>query len=249
MRQLQTRHILLFRILRDHCSFLTRRQIQGILTVSRIATTKTLLWMLSEDYLNRRYRADSFEHFQTPVYYLGKRAWHVVGKPMSEYRGYRLRIEQRSERTFNHTLGLYDVIVKFALGSDVGRIILGEDELWQETIDFGNIPDAWIQYGGGAAFIEVDLGAEHVPVLKKKFDNYIAFKESGRYEHLFPGCTFRVLVLTTTEERIEELEQVTRSDDIWFATMEEFVREKLTHEHWFALNGFYALPVAPKKEV
>jgi hypothetical protein len=58
-----------------------------------------------------------------------------------------------------------------------------------------------------------------------------------------------VLVFTTTEKRIEALEQVTRSDDIWFATMEEFVREKLIHEHWFALNGFYALSLAPKKEV
>src|SRR5437899_3433912 len=92
MRQLQTRHILLFRILRDRCSFLTRRQIERVLTLSRISTTKTLLWLLSEQYLNRRYRADSFAHFQTPVYYLGKRGWHVVGKPVSEYSGYRLQI-------------------------------------------------------------------------------------------------------------------------------------------------------------
>jgi len=37
------------------------------LTLSRISTTKTLLWLLSEQYLNRRYRADSFAHFSTPV--------------------------------------------------------------------------------------------------------------------------------------------------------------------------------------
>ena len=87
MRRLQTRHILLFRILRDHCPFLTRRQIQRVLTLSRISTTKTLLWMLAEQYLNRRYRADTFAHFQTPVYYLGKRGWHMVGKPMNAYNG------------------------------------------------------------------------------------------------------------------------------------------------------------------
>ena len=249
MRQLQTRHILLFRILRDHCSFLTRRQIERVLTLSRISTTKTLLWLLSEQYLNRRYRADSFAHFQTPVYYLGKRGWHVVGKPVSEYSGYRLQIEQRSERTFPHTLSLHDVILKFVLESDVKRIILGEEGLWQESIEFGIIPDAWIQYSGGEAFIEIDLGTEHVPVLKKKVDTYIAFKESGRYERLFPGCTFKVLVFTTTEERIEALEQVANTDDIWFCTLEEFVREKLTHQHWFALLGFYALSVTRKKEM
>jgi hypothetical protein len=249
MRQLQKSHILLFRILRDHCPFLIRRQIQSVLALSRVSTTKTLLWMLSEQYLDRRYRADTFEHFQTPVCFLGKRGWQVVGKPASEYNEYRLRVEQRAERTFDHTLALYDVILKFILESNVRRIISGEDKLWQETIELGNIPDAWIQYGGGAAFIEVDRGTEHVPVLKKKLDNYIAFKESGRYERLFPGCPFKVLVFTTTEERIEALERVTTTDDIWYCTQEEFVREALTHEHWFALLGFYALSVTPKKEV
>ena len=249
MRQLQTRHILLFRILRDHCSFLTRRQVERVLTLSRVSTTKTLLWMLSELYLTRRYRADSFAHFQTPVYYLGRRGWLVVGKPLSEYREYRLQIEQRSERTFEHTLSLYDVILKFALESEVRRIVPGDDKLWQEAIEFGNIPDAWIQFNGGEAFIEVDLGTEHLPVLKKKFDNYTAFKESGRYDALFPGCAFKVLVFTKDEERIESLERLTHSDDFWFCTTKEFVRESLTHEHWFAPLGFYALPASAQKEV
>jgi len=219
------------------------------LTLSRISTTKTLLWLLSEQYLNRRYRADSFAHFQTPVYYLGKRGWHIVGKPATEYGGYRLQIEQRSERTFRHTLSLYDAILKFELESDVKRIVPGEEGLWQESIDFGNIPDAWIQYGGDEAFIEIDLGTEHVPVLKKKFDTYIAFKESGRYERLFPGCTFKVLVFTTAEDRVEALEQVTSTDDIWFCTLEEFLREPLDHAHWFALHGFYALSDLGKEKV
>src|SRR5947209_2658177 len=119
MRQLQTRHILLFRILRDYCSFLTRSQIQRILTLSRISTTKTLAWMLKEQYLNRRYRADSFVHFQTPVYFLGKRGWSVVGQPATEYSSYRLRIEQTPERTFRHTLALHSAILKFLMESDV----------------------------------------------------------------------------------------------------------------------------------
>ena len=249
MRQLQTRHILLFRILRDYCSFLTRKQIQRVLTLSRISTTKTLLWMLSEQYLNRRYRADTFAHYQTPVYYLGQQGWHVVGKPMREYSAYRLQIEQRSERTFVHTLALFDVILKFMLESNVRRIIFGEDKFWQEAIDLGNIPDAWIQFDGGEAFVEIDQGSEHVPVLKKKFANYIAFQESGRYARLFPGCSFKVLVITTTEERIESLERVVGTDDIWFCTLEEFLREELAHQHWFALQGFYALPLAPKEKV
>jgi hypothetical protein len=93
---------------------------------SRISTTKTLSWMLSEQYLNRRNRADSFVHFQTPVYYPGKRGWYVVGKPASEYRAYRLQIEQTPERTFPHTLALYSVLVKFLMEAEVRRIIPSE---------------------------------------------------------------------------------------------------------------------------
>jgi hypothetical protein len=205
--------------------------------------------MLAEQYVNRRYRADTFAHFQTPVYYLGKRGWHTVGKPVKAYSGYRLQIEQSSERAFEHTLLVYDVILKFLLESEVNRIVPSEDKLWQEAIDFGNIPDAWIQYTGGEVFIEVDRGTEHLPVLKRKLANYVAFQESGRYERLFPGCMFKVLVLTTTEERIASLEDLSCSKDIWFCTMEEFVRESLYHEHWFAQSGFYALFPNKQKEV
>lgn len=65
------------------------------------------------------------------------------------------------------------------------------------------------------------------------------------------SCIFRgaslVLFITTTEERIEALERITTSDDVWYAAMDEFLKGSLQHRHWFARNGFYALPVAPKE--
>jgi len=249
MRQLQPHHVLLFRILRDHCSFLTRSQLQRILTLTTSGTTKALQWLMAEHYVERRYRADTFKHFQTPVYYLGERGWLMAGKPMGQYRRYRNQIEQRPERPIDHMLCIYDVFLKFILEAEVKRIIGSEDSLWREAIDFGNVPDAWIQFDGGEAFIEVDRGTERPVILKYKFDNYVAFKQTGRYNSLFPNCEFKLLVFTTTEERIESLVQRTRSGDIWFCTMDEFLRAKLNHKHWFALHGFYALPVATKKEV
>jgi len=83
----------------------------------------------------------------------------------------------------------------------------------------------------------------------QKFRSYMNFKASGGYDRSFPGCPFRVLFVTTTEERIESLQQITPSDDIWFCTKEEFLREKLNHAHWFALLGFYALPDSGKEKV
>jgi hypothetical protein len=249
MRQLQRRHILLFRILRDHCLFLTRVQIERVLTLATRPTNKEPQWLVLEKYLARRYRADTFGHFQTPVYYLGTLGWHLVGNLADEYKEYRVQILRRAERQVDHTLGIYDVFLKFIMESKVKRIIGGEDKLWQEAIEFGNLPDGWIQFDANGAFIEVDQGSERPIVLKRKVDKYMKFKESGAYTNLFPEYAFKVLVFMTTEERIESLQQITTTNDIWFCTMDEFVREPLDHAHWFALRGFYALPAVGQKEV
>jgi hypothetical protein len=183
------------------------------------------------------------------LYYLGVVGWRMAGNSSDGYKGYQGNIEQRSGRELDHLLSVYDVLLKCILESKVTRIIGGEDRLWQESFDFGNIPDAWIQFSGGEAFIEVDRGSERRGVVAQKIENYMNLKQSGGYGIMFPECAFKVLFITTSEERIESLEPVTKWDDIWFATMDEFLREKLDHQHWFALRGFYALPIATKKEV
>jgi protein involved in plasmid replication-relaxation len=250
MKQLEQEHFSLFRTLLEHCSFLTRRQIERIWTLPTNMTNKELLWLVSQKYLRRRNRGDSFRHFQTPVYYLGELGWEKIGQAPGKYRRYRLQVEGRAERGLEHSLWVYDVKLKFLLESPVKRIIGSEEKLWQETIGMDIVPDAWIQFAGGEAFIEVDRETERPIVVRKKLDRYAVFKASGRYRTLFPGCGFKVLFFTTTEARIESLERVTPSDDIWFCMMEEFLREKLVdHAHWFALRGFYALSDLRKKEV
>lgn len=249
MRQLRTEHNLLFRILRDHCLFLTRRQFERVLTLRTSTANRELAWLVSRKLLARRYRADSFIHFQTPLYYLGEQGWRMAGMPTADYKKYQRSIEERSGPQINHVLAVYDLLLKFLLESDVKRIIGGEDGFWQETIGLGNIPDAWIEYDGGEAFIEVDRGSERPSVVGNKFSNYRKFQESGAFALMFPGSKFRVLFVTTTEERIETLERLATTNDIWFTTMDEFLREPLNHQHWLAVNGFYALPTSPKEEV
>src|SRR5216684_8241149 len=86
MRQLGTQHILLFRFLRDHFLFLTRSQIERVLTLDTRTANRHLDWLVSERYLCRRYRVDSFTHFQTPVYYLGRVGWSAAGCLLDDYK-------------------------------------------------------------------------------------------------------------------------------------------------------------------
>ncbi|MDT8067950.1 MAG: replication-relaxation family protein [Terriglobia bacterium] len=249
MRQLRKAHFDLFRLLNEHFLFLTRKQVALILTLSANPTIKWLLWLVSEHYLERRYRASSFSDFQTPLYYLGPKAWRMLGNPPESYKPYRAGIEQWSGVQLEHQLAVYDVILKFLLEAGVRRIVQSQDRFWHESLSFEVIPDAWIEYAGGQAFLEIDRATESRQVVMQKLEKYIRFNESGLHKILLPGTTFRVLFITTSEEWIEALEQLTRSDDVWFATMEEFLKEPLDHQHWFALKGFYALQIAPKEEV
>jgi hypothetical protein len=249
MRQLRSGHNLLIRELKDHFLFLTRAQIQRILARPTSSTKREIAELVANKYLARRYRSDTFGHFQTPLYYLGELGWRRAGNPSDGYRRYRSRVEERAEWHTDHLLAVYDVLLKFVLKSHVRRIIGGEDSFWREGFEFGSIPDAWIQFEGGEAFIEVDRETERPSIVARKIQNYVNFKRTDDYRSQFPGCVFRVLFVTQSEERIEALERLSDSDDIWFITMRQFLGEKLGDEHWFAVNGFYALPLDAKEKM
>src|SRR5713101_4541821 len=112
MKQLRTEHNLLFRILKEHCLFLTRRQIQRVLGQPTSSTKRVLIELVSGKYLARRYRGDTFAHFQTPLYYLGELGWSKVGNAGETYRTYKRGVEQRSAWHTDHLLMVYDVLLK-----------------------------------------------------------------------------------------------------------------------------------------
>src|SRR5258708_15727926 len=68
MKQLQKRHFSLFGVLRDHCLFLTRRQIERILTLPRSSTTRELLWLVSRAHLYRTYFAAPLPPLLPPLH-------------------------------------------------------------------------------------------------------------------------------------------------------------------------------------
>jgi protein involved in plasmid replication-relaxation len=112
--------------------FLTRKQIERLFTLPTNTTNKDLLWLVTAGYLERRYRADTFAHFQEPVYYLGRIGWQMTGRPAEEFRAYQRRIETRAESDFEHSLAVYDVYLKFMMECKVRRIVTSDDHSWQE---------------------------------------------------------------------------------------------------------------------
>src|SRR5437762_12960939 len=122
MRQLGTQHILLFRLLRDHFLFLTRSQIERVLTLGTRTANRHLDWLVREQYLSRRYRVDTFTHFQTPVYDLGRVGWNSAGCLIDAYKGYERNIAARRERSMRHLLCVYGVCIQWILSCAVKRL-------------------------------------------------------------------------------------------------------------------------------
>jgi len=196
-------------------------------------------------------RLDSYNHFRSPIYYLGVEGCKMIGMSKKDIEKYMARIRNHSDRSIAHLLEVYDVFIKFSLESKVTKWVWHEDDKWF-SIELGLYPDGFVKFekqgNKYSVFIEVDRDTEGLRVLKEKFEKYRKFYESGGFTKLFGDCVFRVLVITTTEERIERMEALNPVDDIWFATKAEFMRKSLWARHWFATEGFYNLDFPPLPE-
>jgi hypothetical protein len=126
-------------------------------------------------------------------------------------------------------------------------------QLWRrfvETISksFPLIPDAYFELtvptGVLPSFLEVDLGTEALPILRRKFQLYLQLATSGEFPALFSQPRFRVLVLTTTDRRVENLRQVASklTDKIfWFSTVREATRDGFWQASWLRPTGIEKL--------
>jgi hypothetical protein len=84
-------------------------------------------------------------------------------------------------------------------------------------------------------FVEVDLGTEAVPVVAKKASMYLQLAASGEFSKLFGRSQFRVLVITTSERRLQNLRQpIAKLTDkiFWFATLDTVSPERFWAVSW-----------------
>ena len=106
------------------------------------------------------------------------------------------------------------------------------------------IPDGYFEIGSQQgfrpAFVEVDLGTEAVPVLTKKASLYLTLATSGEFSQLFNRSQFRVLVITTSARRLQNLRSAIAklTDKIfWFGTLGEISPARFWSAVWLRPTG------------
>jgi hypothetical protein len=91
------------------------------------------------------------------------------------------------------------------------------------------IPDGYFELHSGDAvrgmFLEMDMGTETARIWKKKVAEYLSFAVSGGFQERFGVPQFRVLVITTSAKRLQNLAKVISGITqklFWLTTLEEF---------------------------
>ncbi len=106
------------------------------------------------------------------------------------------------------------------------------------------IPDGYFELGSSqgvrATFLEVDLGTESGAVFARKASLYLTLATSGEFSKQFGRSQFRVLVLTTSPRRLQNLrEGVAKLTDkiFWFGTLSALSRESFWTAVWLRPTG------------
>ncbi len=101
------------------------------------------------------------------------------------------------------------------------------------------IPDGYFELGSArefrAVFVEVDLGTEAIPVIAKKASLYLQLAASGEFAQLFGRSQFRVLLITTSARRLQNIRAAIAklTDKIfWLGTLDLISAEKFWSAAW-----------------
>jgi hypothetical protein len=91
------------------------------------------------------------------------------------------------------------------------------------------IPDGYFELHSRetvrGVFLEMDMGTETARVWKKKVAEYLSFAVSGGFQERFGISQFRVLVITTSAKRLQNLAKVISRITpklFWLTTLDEF---------------------------
>jgi hypothetical protein len=101
------------------------------------------------------------------------------------------------------------------------------------------VPDGYFEIVHGGVvhpmFLEADLGTESSAVWKRKVDLYLKLAVSKEFEHMFDKTRLRVLVVVSSDRRMNALRRVIaqRTDKLfWFTTEDRMELDGLCGPIW-----------------
>jgi hypothetical protein len=194
---------------------------------SKTRANAVLLRLVGAGYLSRRYQP-AVAGTQRALYFLGPKgvALSRPGRPNTEWR----QLSSISDLFLAHQLSVTDVLIAFrASPCRVERWMVDED---LRSLNLGILPDGHLEYELAGkqfgAFLELDRGTETQGRFRAKVEAYARLAQSGRYRSAFGRQFFRVLVVSSSDERLDHLRATTASVTekiFWFVTLQQVVAE------------------------
>ena len=106
------------------------------------------------------------------------------------------------------------------------------------------MPDGYFElkdsYVFHSMFCEVDRGTESQKIWAKKVELYLRLAATGEFEAIFKRERFRVLVITESLRRLEQIRQTVAQATLkifWFSTLQVIKREGPYAAHWLRPVG------------
>lgn len=238
---------------------LTTQQLQQLFFSSLHQTYARLSLLYHHSFLDRLFLGVYADKMNTPILYvLDKRGAECLQAERGMEVQWGKRTKDISAQFLEHTIAINTVRIAVAkacgagtpytllewrgendLKADYDRVTIRKDNGRLQTVSV--IPDSYFALdtprGKAALFLELDRGTMTTKRFKTKILAYQVYYESGAYQRRFQTRSLRVLTVTTSSARLENLKRVTEEAGgklrYWFSTLDQMCgKEMLTAPIW-----------------
>ena len=256
---LQARDKDLLKAVNEHQALLGR-QLEALFFTSRSTAQYRLQRLFQHEFLDRQFMAAvSGGPASSPILYtLGRRGQHILlsefGVALDHIRRFP---KQLSWQFLDHLIEINDIRIAVALACQRQGFTL---ETWLDEPHFRANPDyvtlkdksgktvpkpvypdgyfcLHVPQGKTHFFLEHDRGTEPRSKFRPQIEVYQIYTQSGGYEQRFQTRSLRILIVTTSQERLFNLKEVTQraggDRKYWFTIFDQITPETvLTQPIW-----------------
>jgi hypothetical protein len=246
---------------------MTREQIQSVFNLNCIRKANSRLRKLYDHhYLSRKF-LPTIKGTPKAVYFLGPNGFAVVAEDLGidllEIKRKVKEISRLKELFLNHALQIIEAKIAFSnnFQNHPGLRLqawINEDELQQEytVVSQGKNmvrrfrPDGYFrvlnQEKIQGFFVELDRSTMSHAKFKDKVQTYLEFSQLGLYRERFGMKSFRVLVITLTEERLLNLKKLVESatdNFFWFTSLNQIESSNILDPIWMRAGFEGTFPI------